>query len=194
MVSFKKMIRSDLNVVQSYIGVFNHPTKIVVYGALLSLIATILQSAGFFGGIGFLFSALSTLPILLSCILSLRMGFITYLVTFLLLFIIQPSELITYPLTTGILGLGMGLAFRLFKKELPIALFSGIFLTLGIMIALYIIKFPLLGPSVESTINIKTPIMIFLFSFIYSWGWIKLFVYLVKKFNGIWKKKQNNVG
>lgn len=62
-------------------------------------------------GIGYLISFLATLPIFLVTSLSIRQGILSYILTILLLFIIQPSELIIFPFTTGLLGIAIGVAF-----------------------------------------------------------------------------------
>ncbi|MBJ3791298.1 hypothetical protein I8J38_22345, partial [Bacillus sp. OA1] len=65
----------------------------LVITALMSTLATMLQSAGgFMPGIGYLISFLATLPIFLVTSLSIRQGILSYILTILLLFIIQPSR------------------------------------------------------------------------------------------------------
>lgn len=183
MRNLKKIISTDIKIISQYIGIVTNPVRKVVYGALLACFATIFQSAGILGGLGYFVSALSTLPILIATILSLQMGFLTYIVAFVMISIIQPSELFAYPFTTGLLGLSMGFAFRLFKKGYLVATFSGVSLTLGILFILYIIQFPILGPSVASSVDMKIVMMIVLFSIIYSWIWMKGLISLVKKIN-----------
>jgi hypothetical protein len=179
----KQFICLDVNIVNQYVGFDISPTRKVVYGSILASFTTILQSAGVLGGLGYFVSALSTLPILIATILSLQMGFLTYIVAVGLIAIIQPSELFAFPFTTGLLGLSMGLAFRYFKKGFLITFFSGGSLTLGILSILYIIQFPILGPSVSSGMDMNTIAIIVLFSIFYSWIWMKGFILLVKKYD-----------
>ena len=116
-------LKSLSNEVKSAQLFFNRlsKTKQLVSGALFASLAAFFQSAGgFLPGIGVFISPLSTAPILFCFILSLPLGFITYILTNLLLLIIQPSELIIFPFTTGILGMGIGTAFYFFKKRLYI--------------------------------------------------------------------------
>jgi hypothetical protein len=181
MKKFKQMIYTDVKIVSQYVGIINNPTRMVVLGALLASFATILQSAGILAGLGYFVSALSTLPILIATIISLQMGFLSYIVAFMMISIIQPSELFAYPFTTGLLGLSMGIAFRFFKKGFLVTVFSGILLSLGILFILYIIQFPILGPSVSSSVDMKIVMVITLFSILYSWIWMKGFISLVKK-------------
>ena len=87
----------------------------LVLTALMSTLATMFQAAGnLVPGMGLLISPFSTLPIfLLFSILfySIREGILSYILTIFLLFIIEPSELIVFPFTTGLLGLALGVSF-----------------------------------------------------------------------------------
>jgi hypothetical protein len=179
----KQIISFDVNIVNQYVGLDISPTRKVVYGSILACFASIFQSAGVIGGVGYFVSVLSTLPILIATIISLQTGFLTYIVALVLIAIIQPSELFIYPFTTGLLGLSMGLAFRYFKKGFLILFFSGVSLVLGILLILYIIQFPLLGPSMSSGMDTRTVAIIVLFSLIYSWIWMKGFILIVKKYD-----------
>lgn len=143
----------------------------LVLGSILAGIAAILQSAGMIVGIGYVFSMFATLPIVISSFISLRIGVMSYFLTIFLLVIIQPSELLVFPFTTGLLGVSLGVAFKLWKSWFPAVLFSGTILTAGILFLLYVAGFPILGPSVSQTFDSKVLFMILLFSIFYSWVW-----------------------
>ncbi|AQQ55192.1 hypothetical protein B0X71_17230 [Planococcus lenghuensis] len=175
----------ETKIVDHYIALSVTPARKIAYGALLASLATILQSAGMLGGIGLLVSALSTLAILIGTVISLQLGFLSYLTALFLIAVIQPSELFAFPLTTGLLGLSMGFAFRYFKSGFLAAVFSGISLTLGILFILLIIKFPILGPAATSDVDFNLIMIILLFSIFYSWIWVKGFLSIVKKFSRI---------
>lgn len=181
----KQFINSDTKVAAKYIGFPLPPTRKIVYGALLASFATILQSAGMLGGLGFVVSALSTLPILIAALISRQLGILTYTVALVMIGIIQPSELFAFPFTTGLLGLGMGFAFRYFKRGILIAAFSGITLTLGILFILLVIQFPILGPAGTSGADLNLIMAILLFSIFYSWIWMKGFLLLVKRMDRV---------
>ncbi|MCM3109406.1 hypothetical protein P9H20_10940 [Lederbergia lenta] len=150
-------------------------TNKLVLIAYFSCLAAIFQSAGgLFPGIGYLISPLATAPLLLCTALSLPFGLLSYMLTMLLLLIIQPSELIVFPFTTGLLGFGIGISFCFFKRRLNIILGSTMILTLGITTLLYIIKFPVLGPTVSTSFSFFTGGAIILFSLFYSWLWVEL--------------------
>lgn len=149
-------------------------TMRIAVGALLGSIAVIFQSAGVFTGIGYILSMMTTGPLALSSLLSLRIGFMTYFVTIFLLTMLQPSELLVFIFTTGLLGLSLGLGLRYLKKSITIILFAASCLTLGISFLLYVLKFPILGPSVTSHFDSMVLLGIFAFSILYSWIWKKV--------------------
>jgi hypothetical protein len=191
-LAIKRVIRKNILIDKQLEHPFGeqyfNKTRAIVIGSLLACLTTILQAAGIFGGIGFLISALSTLPILLGSILYFRMGILSYIAAFLLISLIQPSEFFIFPFTTGLLGISLGFSLRSFKKGIFVTLFSGAALTIGILVILYIIQFPVLGPSVTSNINITTIALILIFSTFYSWIWLKLSIFIIKKANKLWSK------
>jgi len=157
--------------------------KRIVYISLLSSISAIFQSAGgFFPGIGYLISPLATAPILLCTIFSLSFGFFAYLLTLMLLLILQPSELIIFPFTTGILGIGIGVAIHHLKNSWSIILSGAIGLAAGICLLLYGLKFPVLGSAVSYSISFPVIGGIFVFSLFYSFLWLLISKLILKKF------------
>jgi hypothetical protein len=149
-------------------------TTRLVMGALLGSIALILQSAGIFTGLGYILSMLTTGPIVLACLLSTRIGLMTYFVTIVLLAVVQPSELLVFPFTTGLLGVSIGFGLKYVKRPIFIILFSSFCLSTGICILLYGIGFPILGPSVSSEFNILVFFSTFTFSIVYCWIWMRV--------------------
>ncbi|MFP7300352.1 hypothetical protein [Neobacillus niacini] len=143
----------------------------LVVSALMGLIAAILQSAGgIIPGIGMLISPLATAPIIISMLIYPAYGLLSYFLTIFLLLLIQPSELIVFPFTTGAMGIGIGLGLLLFNKVWKVVSLSSLFLTTGICLLLYIIQFPILGPLFME-ISIINILMIYLFSLLYCWMW-----------------------
>ena len=102
---------------------YSKTIKLVV-GALLGSIAVIFQSAGIFTGLGFILSMMSTGPLVLASLLSLRIGVMTYVITVCLLAIFQPSEVLVFLFTTGLLGLSLGIGLKYLKKSLLVILFA----------------------------------------------------------------------
>lgn len=156
--------------------------KRMIFTALMASLATILQSAGgFLPGIGYAISPLATAPILLGSLISYRSSTLIYSLTICLLVVIQPSELLIFPFTTGLLGLGLGWTFLALNNYLGIVFVNGFLLTIGICIPLYGISYPVLGPAVTSSFNMMTLLIIFIFSLFYSWLWVKFGVFLLQK-------------
>lgn len=178
---FFEQINSDVAKLNLYFNETAMYTQKVILASFLSLMAAIFQSTGgFLPGIGYIISPLATVPIILSVIISYQLGFMAYITTILLLFIIQPSELLVYPFSTGLLGLGIGIGFRMLKKRLSIIILASFTLFIGILTALYIIKFPILGP-VSNDVNTYTVLLIYIFSIVYSWVWVEISITLLKK-------------
>ncbi len=173
-------------------GDFVHKRKLslankVVITALMSALATMFQAAGnLIPGIGLFISPFATLPIFLAICYSIREGVLSYLLTILLLFIIEPSELIVFPFTTGLLGIALGLSFIQFKRRIWVISFSAICLLIGITIVLEIFRFPVLGPTIHTTMDIKIILSIFILSFLYCWIYAGLCRILLNRVNKVW--------
>ncbi|WKB36003.1 hypothetical protein QS257_01435 [Terrilactibacillus sp. S3-3] len=154
--------------------------------SFLASMAAIFQSAGgLLPGIGYLISPLSTAPIIFCTILSIRYGLMGYILAIAVLLIMLPSEIIVFPFTTGLLGLGIGGAFMLLKKRIYIIFTASLFLFAGITILLYGIRFPVLGPTASSSFHLFTLVLIYLFSVLYSWLWVEISNVCIKKIGKI---------
>ncbi|MBM7602886.1 hypothetical protein JOC75_000856 [Metabacillus crassostreae] len=163
-------------------NMYTGTTKLIL-GAVLASLACIFQSAGIFVGIGYVLSILATLPIVVASVISLKIGFLTYMLTIFLLAITQPSELLIFPFTTGLLGLSLGIGLKILRNSVLITVFSSFCLTLGITCLLYVIQFPILGPAVTTNFDSKILLYIFAFSILYSWIWLKLSLITLKVVN-----------
>ncbi len=164
-----------------YFKTFSY-TKKLVLTSLFSALAAILQSTGnFLPGIGYLISPFATLPILICTIISIPFGLQSYVITFLLLSLIQPGESFVFPFTTGIVGLGIGIALLTIKIRIGIIVFTSILLLGGICFLLYIVHFPVLGPVASTSPSLKVIGFIYIFSFIYSWVWAELSKFIFRK-------------
>lgn len=159
----------------------------LVITALMSALATMFQAAGnLIPGIGLLISPFATLPIFFAIFYSIREGILSYILTFSLLFIIQPGELIIFPFTTGLLGIALGVSFLQFKRRIWIVSFSAVCLLIGIMIVLDIFRFPVLGPTVHTTMDIKVISLIFILSFLYCWIYAELCRIMMNRVYKVW--------
>jgi hypothetical protein len=187
MVYFLKPISDEVRLSQI---IFNKQSKTMklILVSIFACIAAILQSAGgFIPGIGYLISPLATAPILLFSLFSIPFGLMSYFLTMMLLFVLQPTELIVFPFTTGLLGLGIGASFYFFKKRISIIATGAILLLLGIMSLLFIFQFPILGPVGSDTFSFLMTGSIFLFTFLYSWLWVEIALVIFKRLNIIIK-------
>lgn len=156
-------------------------SRVLVFAALMAVCAALLQSMGAFSGIGFLISPLATAPIFLITLISKRFGLLAYLVAIFILLILRPDELFVFPFTTGLLGISLGITFIYMRNFFVLAFANGLALAIGICFILYILKFPVLGPSVALSFDAFVVGIVFLFAIIYSAIWLFLCRFLLKK-------------
>jgi hypothetical protein len=182
---FLKSISDDVQLAQLKFRKHSKAKRLVL-GSFLACMAAVLQAAGgFLPGVGYFISPFATLPILIGAMFSLQMGVMSYFLTILLLFTLFPSELVVFPFTTGLLGIGIGAAFSFFKKRLSLISVGAILLTIGIMSLLYIFHFPVLGPAVSDSISFLTTGSIFVFAFLYNWLWVEIALFFFKRLKSI---------
>ncbi|RSD28639.1 hypothetical protein [Mesobacillus subterraneus] len=178
---FLKPISEEVRLSQLIFKKYKRTLKLMLVSFFACIAAILQAAAGFFPGVGYLVSPLTTAPILLCSMLSIPFGVMTYVLTIMLLFILQPSELIVFPFTTGLLGLGIGAAFYFFRKRLSIIASGAILLMLGIMSLIVIFNFPVLGPAVSGSFSFFSAGGIFLFTFLYSWLWVEIALIIYKR-------------
>ncbi|MEF2968699.1 hypothetical protein V3851_23130 [Paenibacillus sp. M1] len=165
-------------------GVF--ATRNMVTVAFLAALSAMLQSmGGLLPGVGFVISPFATAPIILASVLSAGSGIIAYFLTILLLLFIQPSELIVFPFTTGILALGIGISFMLLKSRLTALLAGCISLFAGILMLLYVFQFPVLGPALPSGFNLSVTVLLLGFSLLYAWVWVWFSKWMIRKLSKV---------
>ena len=182
---FLKSISEDVRFVQLEFRK-QAKTKRLVLGSFLACMAAILQAAGgILPGIGYFISPFATLPILICTMLSLPIGVMSYFLTILLLLILQPSELIVFPFTTGLLGIGIGAGFSFFQKRFSIISVGTILLTFGIISLLYVFHFSVLGPVGSDSFSFLTTGSILIFAFFYSCIWVEIAFILFKRLMSI---------
>ncbi|WP_460321349.1 hypothetical protein [Paenibacillus sp. YSY-4.3] len=155
-------------------------TRIII--AFFSALTALLQSAGgFLPGPGYLISPFSTAPIVLSTLISLRSGLTAHALSCLLLLLIQPSELIVFPFTTGLLGLALGFGITHLKNRIQVILFSSVALWMGIALVVYAFRFPILGPTVPINFQIDISVYVILFCLLYSGIWAEISLRLLAR-------------
>lgn len=182
---FLKPISDDVRLSQIIFKKHKKTGKLIL-GSLFACIAAILQAAGgFFPGIGYFISPVATAPILLCSMFSIPFGVMSYFLTIMLLFILQPTELMVFPFTTGLLGLGIGASFYFFRKRVSIIATGAFLLMIGIMSLIFIFHFPVLGPAVNGSFSFLLTGSIFLFAFLYSWLWVEIALIIFKRLKRI---------
>ncbi|QKE72910.1 hypothetical protein HPK19_08895 [Arthrobacter citreus] len=163
---------------------FNKQSKTMkfILVSIHACIAAFFQAAGgFLPVVGLFLSSLATAPILICSMFSITNGLKSYFLTIILLLILQPTELIIFPFTTGLLGIGIGSSFYFFKKRLSIILAGAILLVLGIMNLLFIFHFPVLGPASSDSFSTFNVLIILIFSFFYCWLWVEIALIISKR-------------
>lgn len=166
---------ADINKLNVYLNGTFSSSKRLVLTSLLSALAVLLQSAGnTLPLIGYIISPFASAPIIICTIISIPLGIQAYLLTFFLLIFIQPSEAFIFPFTTGILGIGIGVAFLMKKRRISVIVLTSILLFCGICLLLYLIRFPILGPTVNTEFSYKYIALIYLFCFVYSLLWVEM--------------------
>lgn len=177
-----KPVCAEVSEINTRFGAVEYATRKMITVAFLASLSAIFQSmGGLLPGIGYLISPLATAPIVLCTILSVGSGLTAYLLAMLLVFFIQPSELIVFPFTTGLLGLGIGGSLLYLKLRLPTVIAGSFSLWAGILLLLYVFRFPVLGPAASSTVSLSTISIVYVFSLFYSWLWVEISRYLIMK-------------
>lgn len=168
--------------------------KRLVIASLLSALAAILQAMGHvLPGVGYFISPFATLPIVICTLISIIFGLHSYLLTIILLVILQPSESFIFIFTTGLLGVGLGGAYLWFRQRINRILLPSLLLFAGICCLLYIFQFPILGSFASTSPSWKAVVIIYLFSFGYSWLWVEFSqIIFIKLLPFVEKKSANN--
>lgn len=145
--------------------------KSIVTCGLLTTITVFLQTAPIYlPGLGMLLSLFSTLPVAIAAIISISFGINVYIASTLLLLMINLEEAIIFTLTTGIIGLLIGIFIFRFNLVLSIII-SSVSLTIGMVILTYIIAIPGFKLLFENTKLYIVIIIYILFSLIYNSIW-----------------------
>lgn len=133
----------------------------------------------YFHTIGLFISPFSTLPISLASYYSFNFGFLSYISTLILLFLISPEEAIIFTLTTGLFGLSIGRYIN--KNTNKGIVFSTITLFIGINILITVIGIETFGVFTHLLPIPLMLIIIILFSGIYSILWFYIAKYIANK-------------
>ena len=152
-------------------------------GGLLAGIGALLQLVPVFFSEIFIFTTpLSAFPIYFAAKKNIKMGFVVYICTALLVSIFSLHEALFFAFTNGIIGLSLGLARHKTGKKLFAGLFGAFVLTCSLCFINFLLGIPVFGTQLPGPI-IYQIIFIFLFSFIYDTIFIFLADYLNKFLN-----------
>lgn len=172
---------------------FSRKTQKIVFSALMASISVLLQSSGtFIPVVGLFISPFATLPILLSSNVSIHYGALSYICASIMLGIISPEESLIFFFTTGILGLVLGAGLHLKINKFVSIFFASSILTIGSLIMVVLLEFPLLGPlSPNNTSALLAFFILFILFITYSFTWEAFGRWVIKKIERQ-KKKQTH--
>jgi hypothetical protein len=152
--------------------------KIVCFGGILTALSVMFQIAPVvLPGVGLALSPLSTAPAAIAAFLSPAAGIIAYLSAGLLLLLLDTQEALIFLLSTGALGLVLGLLLHnnFFVRTLA----SGFTLFCGINILFYGFGINLFGPATAYVSGFIEAFFI-LFSVLYAAAWSVILKLLFK--------------
>lgn len=185
-----KNIEKELLLLAQHFKINEKSIYKLVLVSIFSSMAALFQAAGeLIPVMGLIISPFSTLPIVICMLIGLSYGLMSYVLTGCLLLFIQPSELLIFLFTTGLVAVGIGVGVFLFKNRLHIIGLSALFLFSGILILLYGFRFPVLGPF-ALTWSYSNIVYIYIFSLIYCWLWLEFTVYFTKRLTKILVNKK----
>ncbi len=151
----------------------NKSAQTVSIGGILTALAILFQSAPIFlPGMGLILSPLATLPVALATIRSSYLGIMVFLSSALVLILVNPQEAAIFIMTTGLLGLSLGISLN--KRIVP----SIAVCTIVLFIGIYLLK-NAAGLAVFGSLTSDAPFLIeaalfALFALVYSVIWVFL--------------------
>lgn len=140
--------------------------KYLALGALMAVISSIFQCIpAFFSEIFIILTIFSSIPIYIITRKHSTLGFLSYIVTFILITFISPHENLIFLFTNGLLGFMLGFFNNYLDNKYLICTISGIILLLSINVVTFIIGINLIGFTYS--FNLLSQCLILVFSFIY---------------------------
>lgn len=145
----------------------------IAQGGLLICLSVLLQLLPTsFGEVFVIVTIFSAIPIYFLSRLNPKAGLLGYILTGILISFLNVHEGLFFLFTNGVVGLSLGAFSNKLKSKLLIALFSGILLSLSLILVNFIIGIPVLGVNLPGNLLIQISILLF-FSLIYC------FIYLL---------------
>ncbi|GIN87416.1 hypothetical protein J6TS2_38020 [Heyndrickxia sporothermodurans] len=186
-MNFFKRVPEEVQYVRLQLNTLSQTKKLTLCSILTCSAAIFQASGGFLPVFGYIISIFSTAPVIFCSLISIQFGILSYVLTIILLVMLQPSEVLIYSFTTGLLGLGIGISILYLNRKVTIIFCSSLYLVFGILVLLYALKFPILGPIGSKTFSLWETLGIFLFSFFYSLIWVELCLFCLKRLRVIFK-------
>ncbi len=150
---------------------WKRPRNLTV-GALLAALAVGFQASPLYlPFVGISFSSLSTLPIALAGYMEGMTGFLAYLVTGLMMITLSVPQALIFFLTSGLLGLCLGILMRRRVPFLVVVGLSALLLSLGILILGSLLGIPVLPWLTGAKRALLIPVTLFL-TLLYSAVWV----------------------
>ncbi len=151
----------------------NKSAQTVSIGGILTSLAILFQSAPIFlPGMGLILSPLATLPIALATIRSSYLGAMVYLSSALVLILVSPQEAAIFMMTTGLLGLSLGISHN--KRIVPSIASCTIVLFIGINLLKNVIGLAVFGGLTPEAPFLVEAAVFLLFALVYSLVWVFL--------------------
>lgn len=149
-------------------------TNILVFGSLMACIASLFQILPVFLTEAFiLMTVFSAVPIYIITRMSLKVGFLTFVASFLLVSFFSVHEALIFIFTNGSVGLSLGCTSYYTKRKFIIVLISAALLTWSLCILNFFIGIPVFGTDLPGTVSFQM-FTILVFSIIYNFLFLKL--------------------
>jgi hypothetical protein len=95
------------------------------------------------------------------------------------------GKAVIFPFTTGVLGIFTGVGLINMWNRIGIVLADAIGLFTGLVVVLYGLQFPVLGPAASVSFQVRQLAILCLFCFVYSWIWLELSLTAIRKIRRI---------
>jgi hypothetical protein len=143
-------------------------TKIIVIGALMAAVAAMFQSLPvLLSEVFVLLTIISAIPIYIASRINPLSGILSYIVAFVLIFMVSTHEALFFMCTNGIVGLSLGLC-RYYKLKKPIIiLISSFTMTISLSIMNYGIGIPIFGTAIPGPLPVQV-LILYVFSTSYN--------------------------
>lgn len=157
--------------------------RLLILGGILAGFAVIFQIIPvIFTEVLVILTIFSALPIYIISRANPKYGFISYIVSGLMILLFSYHESMIFVFTNGIVGLALGTCSYYTNRISSISLISSLLLTLSLIILNYIVGIPVFGGKIPGNMAIQF-IIIILFSLLYCTIYLYFSKFMFKKLN-----------